>query len=319
MERFLRAPHGKTSAGRATYVGVNPATTSPAHVAPTKHRTVEVEGLEIFYREAGDPTDPALLLLHGFPSSSQMFRNLIPQLSDRYRVVAPDYPGFGQSSFPSREEFDYTFERLYEVVLKFADAVALREFSIYIQDYGAPIGLRIAQRHPTRVQAIVTQSGNAYLEGFTPFWDRLFAHAEDRAAHEASVREYLAYDATKWQWTHGTRDPESIAPDTWELDYHYLARPGNKEIQLDLFYDYQFNLDGYPAFQQYFRERKPPVLIVWGKNDEIFGTAGAEAYRRDVPDAELHLLDTGHFALEEDGDFIAQRIRDFLARHVART
>jgi pimeloyl-ACP methyl ester carboxylesterase len=292
--------------------------TSPGHAAPTKHRTVDVDGVDIFYREAGNPADPALLLLHGFPSSSQMFRNLIPKLSDRYRVVAPDYPGFGQSSFPPREEFDYTFERLYEVVLKFADAVGLREFSMYIQDYGAPIGLRMAQRDPSRIQAIVTQSGNAYMEGFTPFWDRLFAHAKDRAAHEASVREYLTYEATKWQWTHGTRDAERISPDTWELDYHYLARPGNKEVQLDLFYDYQFNLDGYPAFQQYFRESRPPVLIVWGKNDEIFGPAGAEAYLRDLPDAELHLLDTGHFALEEDGDLIAERMRDFLERHVAR-
>jgi pimeloyl-ACP methyl ester carboxylesterase len=284
--------------------------------AATKHRTVEVDGLDIFYREAGDPANPTLLLLHGFPTSSQMFRNLIPKLSDRYHLVAPDYPGFGQSSFPPRDQFAYTFERIYEVVVTFVDTIGLDRFSIYIQDYGAPIGLRLAQRNPERVQGIVTQSGNAYLEGFTPFWDRLFAHAKDRAAHEASVREYLTYEATRWQWTHGTRHPESIAPDTWELDYRYLDRAGNKDVQLDLFYDYQFNLDGYPAFQQYFRDRKPPVLIVWGRNDEIFGPAGAEAFLTDLPDAELHLLDTGHFALEEDGDLIAEKIRRFLDRHV---
>jgi pimeloyl-ACP methyl ester carboxylesterase len=290
--------------------------TTVGQASATKHRTVQVDGLDIFYREAGDPARPTLLLLHGFPSSSQMFRNLIPKLSDRYHLVAPDYPGFGQSSFPSRDEFRYTFERIYEVILKFVDTLGLDRFSLYIQDYGAPIGLRLAQRNPDRVQAIVTQSGNAYLEGFTPFWDRLFAHAKDRAANEASVREYLTYEATKWQWTHGTREPENVPPDTWVLDYHYLDRPDNKAVQLDLFYDYQFNLDGYPDFQAYFRERKPPVLIVWGKNDEIFGAAGAEAYLRDLPDAELHLLDTGHFALEEEGDFIAGKIRDFLSRHV---
>jgi len=292
--------------------------TIPTTVTPvTQHRTTQIDGLDVFYREAGDPANPTLLLLHGFPSSSQMFRNLIPKLADRFHLVAPDYIGFGQSAFPPREEFEYTFERLYDVVLKLVDTLGLERFSIYIQDYGAPIGLRLAQRNPDRVQAIVSQSGNAYMEGFTPFWDRLFAHAKDRDANEASVREYLTHDATKWQWTHGTRDPEAIAPDTWELDFRYLDRPGNREVQLDLFYDYQFNLDGYPAFQQYFRDRKPPTLIVWGKNDVIFGPAGAEAFLRDLPDAELHLLDTGHFALEEDLDTIASLIRDFLGRVLA--
>jgi pimeloyl-ACP methyl ester carboxylesterase len=285
-------------------------------IAATRHCTVQVDGLDIFYREAGDRANPTLLLLHGFPTSSQMFRNLIPKLSDRYHLVAPDYPGFGQSSFPARDRFDYTFERIYDVVLNLVDTIGLERFSIYIQDYGAPIGLRLAQRNPDRVQAIITQSGNAYLEGFTPFWDRLIAYSHDRAAHEASVREYLTYEATKWQWTHGTRDPESVPPDTWELDYRYLDRPGNKEAQLDLFYDYQFNLDSYPAVQQYFRDHKPPVLIVWGKNDQIFSPAGAEAYLKDLPDAELNILDTGHFALEEDGDLIAEKIRNFLGRHI---
>ncbi len=289
--------------------------TATRQAEATKHRSVQINGLDIFYREAGDPANPTLLLLHGFPSSSHMFRNLIPKLSDRYHLVAPDYPGFGQSSFPPREDFEYTFERLYEVVVDFVDTIGLDRFSIYIQDYGAPIGLRLAQRSPERVQTIITQSGNAYLEGFTPFWDRLFAHAKDRATHEASVREYLTYEATRWQWAHGTRGPQNIPPDTWGLDYRFLDRPGTKEVQLDLFYDYQFNLDDYPAFQQYFRDHQPPVLIVWGKHDEIFGAAGAEAYRRDLPDAELNLLDTGHFALEEDSDLIAGKIRDFLDRH----
>jgi pimeloyl-ACP methyl ester carboxylesterase len=294
---------------------VNTETTT-RQLAATKHRTVQVGGLDIFYREAGDPAAPTVLLLHGFPTSSQMFRNLIPELSDRYHLVAPDYPGFGQSSFPARDRYDYSFEQIYDVVLNFVDTVGVDAFSIYIQDYGAPIGLRLAQRNPERVQAIITQSGNAYLDGFTPFWDRLIAYTQDRAAHEASVREYLTYEATKWQWTHGTRDPESVSPDTWELDYRYLDRPGNKEAQLDLFFDYQYNLDGYPAFQQYFRDTRPPVLIFWGRNDEIFSPAGAEAYLKDLPDAELHLLDTGHFALEEDGDLIAEEMRDFLGRHV---
>jgi pimeloyl-ACP methyl ester carboxylesterase len=284
--------------------------------AATRHRTVQVDGLEVFYREAGDPAQPTLLLLHGFPTSSLMFRNLIPALADRFHLVAPDYPGFGQSASPPRGEFEYTFERLYEVMLGFVDALDLRRFSIYIQDYGAPIGLRIAQRNPDRVQAIVTQSGNAYMDGFTPFWEPLWAFAKDRAGHEEQIRAFHTYEATKWQWTHGTRDPEAIAPDTWELDHHYLSRPGNAEIQLDLFYDYQFNLEAYPAFQEYFRAHQPPTLVVWGKNDEIFGPAGAEAYRRDLPDAEVHLLDTGHFALEEDLEFIAGRIREFLSRNV---
>jgi pimeloyl-ACP methyl ester carboxylesterase len=295
---------------------VNPVT-DVAQATPTKHRFLEVDGLDIFYREAGDPGRPTLLLLHGFPTSSQMYRNLIPRLAGRYHVVAPDYPSFGHSSFPSAEEFDYSFESLYELILKVVDKLGLERFSIYIQDYGAPIGLRLAQRNPTRIQAIVTQSGNAYLDGFTPFWEPLFAYATDpNPETEAEVRKYLTHEANKWQWTHGTRDPENVSPDTWTLDDANLDRPGNREIQLALFRDYKNNLDGYPAFQQYFREHRPPTLIVWGRNDEIFGAEGAEAYLRDLPDAELHLLDTGHFALEEELDFIAERIRDFLGRQV---
>jgi pimeloyl-ACP methyl ester carboxylesterase len=295
---------------------VNPAT-DVVQAAPTKHRFLEVDGLDIFYREAGDPGRPTLLLLHGFPTSSQMYRNLIPRLAGRYHLVAPDYPSFGHSSFPSAEEFDYTFESLYELALKFIDKLGLDRFSIYIQDYGAPIGLRLAQRNPSRIQAIVTQSGNAYLDGFTRFWEPLFAYATDpNPETEAEVRKYLTHDANKWQWTHGTRDPQNVSPDTWTLDNTNLDRPGNREIQLQLFRDYKNNLDGYPAFQRYFRDHRPPCLIVWGRKDEIFGPKGGEAYLRDLPDAELYLLDTGHFALEEELDFIADRIHDFLGRHV---
>ncbi|ADB48899.1 alpha/beta fold hydrolase [Conexibacter woesei] len=283
----------------------------------TRHRTVEVDGLEIFYREAGDSSRPTLLLLHGLPTSSLMFRNLIPALADRFHLVAPDYPGFGHSAFPPREQFEYSFANLTRVVERFADVIGLERFSIYIQDYGAPIGLTIASTQPERVQAIVTQSGNAYMEGFTPFWEPLFAFAADRNAEtEAKVRPLLSADANVWQWTHGTRDPEAISPDLWTLDTLGFDRPGNRDMQIELFYDYRLNLDKYPAFQQYFRDHQPPTLITWGKNDEIFGPDGARAYLRDLPDAELHLLDTGHFALEEEGDFIAERIRAFLSKHV---
>jgi pimeloyl-ACP methyl ester carboxylesterase len=283
----------------------------------TKHRSCEIDGLDIFYREAGDPATPTLLLLHGFPTSSQMYRNLIPMLAGRYHLVAPDYPSFGYSAFPSADEFDYSFESFYELMLKLIDTLGLERFSIYIQDYGAPIGLRLAQRNPERIEAIITQSGNAYLDGFTPFWEPLFAYATDpNPETEAEVSKYLTHESNRWQWTHGTRDPEHISPDTWTLDNASMDRPGNREIQLGLFRDYKNNLDGYPAFQQYFRDHQPPMLIVWGRNDEIFSPKGAEAYLRDVPDAELHLLDTGHFALEEECNFIAQKIDDFLARHV---
>ena len=290
-------------------------TSTAGQATQTKHRFLEVDGLDIFYREAGDPDRPTLLLLHGFPTSSQMYRNLLSKLADRYHLVAPDYPSFGHSSFPSAAEFDYSFESLYELILKFVDKLGLDRFSIYIQDYGAPIGLRLAQRNPERIEAIVTQAGNAYLDGFTPFWEPLFAYASDpNPETEAEVSKYLTHEANEWQWTHGTRDRENVSPDTWTLDNANLDRPGNREIQLGLFRDYKNNLDGYPAFQQYFRDRRPPTLIVWGKGDEIFGPKGAEAYLRDLPDAELHLLDTGHFALEEEGATIARLMGTFLER-----
>lgn len=280
------------------------------------HRTVEIQGHSVFYREAGDSNKPTLLLLHGFPSSSAMFRNLIPALADDYHVIAPDHLGFGQSAMPSVDEFDYSFDALTAITLELLDTLGVDRFAIYIQDYGAPIGLRIASRHPERITAIITQSGNAYLEGFTPFWEVLFAHANDRATHEPQVRELLELDATKWQYTHGVPADRLalVSPDAWTLDQAYLDRPGNKEIQLQLFFDYKNNLDGYSAFQKYFAEHRPPTLIAWGSRDEIFGADGARAYLRDLPDAELHLLDAGHFALETHGPEIAALIRDFLGR-----
>jgi pimeloyl-ACP methyl ester carboxylesterase len=280
----------------------------------TRHKSATVDGLEVFYREAGDPSNPTLLLLHGFPTSSYMFRNLIAELSDEFHLVAPDHIGFGNSSAPTVAEFDYSFDHLTAITEKFIDQLGLGRFGIYIHDYGAPIGLRIASRAPDRVTAIITQSGNAYVEGFTPFWDILFAHAKDRPAHQDGVRELFQPKTTQWQYTHGVPADrlDRIAPDAWQLDQAGLDRPQSDAIQLQLFWDYQFNLDGYPTFQEYFRSHQPPVLVTWGRNDEIFGPAGAEAFRRDLPNAEIHLLDAGHFALETHGEEIAALIRRFL-------
>lgn len=281
-----------------------------------RHHTVQIQDLDVFYREAGDPANPTLVLLHGFPSSSAMFRNLLRELGDSYHLIAPDHIGFGQAAMPRVDEFDYSFDKLTEITTELLDALGLDRFALYIQDYGAPIGLRIASRDPERVTAIISQSGNAYLEGFTPFWDVLFAHAKNRATNEADVRKLLELDATEWQYTHGVPADRLalVSPDTWTLDQARLDRPGNKEIQLQLFWDYQFNLDGYPAFQKYLAEHRPPVLITWGEHDEIFGADGARAYLRDLPDAELHLLDAYHFALETHGPEISALIRDFLGR-----
>ncbi|WP_158853282.1 alpha/beta fold hydrolase [Saccharothrix deserti] len=276
---------------------------------------LDVDGQRVFYREAGHADAPVLVLLHGFPTSSHMFRELIPALADRYRLIAPDHIGFGESAAPSVDEFDYTFDRLTDITLGLLDKLGVRRHALYIQDYGAPIGLKIASRHPERVSAIITQSGNAYTEGFTPFWEPLFAYATDPGPHtEPAVRALLASEATRWQYTHGVKDPSRVSPDTWSHDQALLDRPGNAEIQLALFRDYKNNIDAYPAFHEYFRASQVPLLAVWGRHDEIFGPAGAEAYRRDLPDAEIHLLDTGHFALEDHLDTIAGYIRGFLGR-----
>ena len=279
----------------------------------TTYQSVEVEGLEIFYREAGPKDAPHVLLLHGFPSSSHMFRNLIPALADRFHVVAPDYPGFGSSSMPAPAAFEYTFDRIADVMDAFTTRIGVDNYAMYLQDYGAPVGFRLAVRHPERVRALVIQNGNAYDEGLREFWEPLKAYwREPTDAHRAALAQFLEPDATKWQYTHGVRQPERISPDNWLIDQALLDRPGNKEIQLQLFYSYGSNPPLYPQWQEYFRRHQPPALIVWGRNDKIFPAEGAYPYKRDLKDVEFHLLDTGHFALEEDGDTIARLMRRFL-------
>tara|TARA_R110001592_G_scaffold126065_1_gene336674 strand:- start:22002 stop:23027 length:1026 start_codon:yes stop_codon:yes gene_type:complete len=281
------------------------------------HKRADVGGLEIFYREAGPKSAPTVLLLHGFPSSSSMFRNLIPALADRYHVVAPDYPGFGQSSMPSVDAFDYSFDNLARVVEAFTEKLGLKAYSLYVMDYGAPVGYRLAVKHPERVQGLIIQNGNAYDEGLEAFWDPLRAYWRDRnAATAAPVAAFLKLEATKWQYTAGTRDPQAISPDAWTVDQYYLDRPGNQDIQMQLFYDYGSNPPRYPEWQAYFRRHQPPALIVWGGNDPIFPASGAHPYKRDLKNVDFHLLDTGHFALEEDGDKIARLIRRFLDTNV---
>jgi pimeloyl-ACP methyl ester carboxylesterase len=282
------------------------------------YHTTQVDGLKIFYREAGPKDAPTVVLLHGFPSSSHMFRELIPRLSDKYHVVAPDYPGYGYSDAPSPEQYVYTFDHLADTVDHFLTQQGITKYSIYIQDYGSPVGFRLATRHPERVQVIITQNGNAYDEGLSPFWaEYLYPYWKDpNPTNEAKVRQLLTLDATKLQYLQGFRNPDVVSPDSFLFDQAKLDRPGNDKIQLALFYDYRNNPPLYPAWHKYLREKKPAVLVVWGKNDPVFAPAGAEAFLKDAPSAELHLLDTGHFALEEDGAEIAQLIRAFLAKNV---
>ncbi|HEY9668528.1 MAG TPA: alpha/beta hydrolase [Coleofasciculaceae cyanobacterium] len=280
----------------------------------TTYRTISIDGLDIFYREAGSRDNPTILLLHGFPTSSHMFRNLIPALSDHFHLVAPDYPGYGNSSMPTVNEFDYTFDRLAEIVEKFITAIDLKKYSLYVMDYGAPIGYRIAAKYPERVEALIVQNGNAYEEGLREFWDPIKAYWHDRSPENADkLRHLFTLEATKWQYTNGVRNLETISPDTWNMDQLFLDRPGNVEIQLALFYSYGTNPPLYPQWQEYFRKHQPPTLIVWGKNDYIFPAEGAYPYQRDLKDVEFHLLDTGHFALEEEGDAIANHISQFLS------
>ena len=283
----------------------------------TQHKTVNVDGLEIFYREAGSKDRPTLLLLHGFPTSSQMFRNLIPALANRYHVVAPDYPGFGNSSMPAVTEFDYSFDNLARVIDRFTQKLGLERYSLYVMDYGAPVGFRLAAAHPERVESLIVQNGNAYEEGLKDFWIPFRAYWKNRTpANAEPLQGFLNLKATKWQYTHGTRNPELISPDTWTTDQYFQDRPGNKEIQLQLFYDYGSNPPLYPEWQAYLRDHQPPTLIVWGKNDYIFPADGAHPYKRDLKNLEFHLLDTGHFALEEDGELISSLIRKFLDANI---
>jgi len=276
-----------------------------------------VNGNKIFYREAGPKTAPAILLLHGFPTSSHMFRNLIPALADSYHVVAPDLPGFGFSDAPDRKQFRYTFERLAETIDNFTRTIGLDRYTIYVFDYGAPVGLRLALAHPERITAIISQNGNAYDEGLSQGWNPIQKYwKEPTAENRAALREFLTPDATKSQYIHGVQDETLVAPEAYSLDSALLARPGNDEIQLDLFLDYANNVALYPKFQDFFRTKRPPLLAVWGKNDPFFLPPGAEAFRRDNPNAEVHFYDTGHFALETHYQEIAAAIRDFLDRRL---
>lgn len=284
----------------------------------TRYRSVVVDGLRIFYREAGDPNAPALLLLHGFPTSSHMFRGLLPLLADRFHLVAPDLPGFGFSDAPERARFDYTFDHLAKVVDRFTESLGLRRYAIYIFDYGAPVGLRLALARPERITAIVSQNGNAYEEGLSSGWNPIQKYwKEPTEANRAALRDFLTPSATKWQYVHGVRDESLVAPESYALDSALLARPGNDEVQLDLFLDYASNVALYPAFQDYFRTHQPPLLAVWGERDPFFLPAGAEAFKRDNRNVEVRLFDTGHFALETHASEIAAVIRDFLGRKLA--
>jgi pimeloyl-ACP methyl ester carboxylesterase len=278
------------------------------------YRTADVDGFNIFYREAGAADAPKLLLLHGFPSASHMFRDLIPLLADRFHIVAPDLPGFGQSDMPARDEFTYTFDNIANVIERFTEIIGFNRFAIYVFDYGAPTGFRLAVRHPERITAIISQNGNAYEEGLSEGWNPIQSYWKDPSqTNRDALRAFLKPEATRWQYTHGVPDEAAISPDGQNLDNFYLARAGADEIQLDLFGDYKSNVALYPKFQKYFRTHKPPLLAVWGKNDPFFLPPGAEAFKRDNPNATVRFIDTGHFALETHAGEIASGIRAFLS------
>jgi pimeloyl-ACP methyl ester carboxylesterase len=283
----------------------------------TSHHRIDVNGHEIFYREAGPSDAPKLLLLHGFPTSSHMFRNLIPAMADKYHVVAPDLPGFGFTEVAGG--FTYSFENLTKTIDAFTGAIGFDRFAIYVFDYGAPVGLRLALAHPDKIAAIISQNGNAYEEGLSQGWNPIQKYWQDPTPeNRAALRDFLTPEATKGQYTYGVQDETLLAPESYTLDSALLARPGNDEIQLDLFLDYASNVALYPKFQEYFRTRRPALLAIWGKNDPFFVPPGAEAYKRDIPDAEVHFLDTGHFAIETHYGEIASAIRDFLGRKLAQ-
>jgi pimeloyl-ACP methyl ester carboxylesterase len=278
-----------------------------------RYRKANVDGLNVFYREAGPTDAPPLLLLHGFPTAGHMFRDLIPALADRFRLVAPDLIGFGQSDMPARETFAYTFAALAKVTERFTEIIGLARFALYVFDYGAPTGFRMALRHPERITSIVSQNGNAYEEGLSEGWNPMRAYWQDPSkANRASLRRFLSPETTIWQYTHGVADTSLVSPDGYTLDNSYLARPGASEVQLDLFGDYKSNVAMYPEFQAYFRRHQPPFLAAWGKNDPFFLPPGAEAFKRDIPGAEVRFFDTGHFALETHCKEIAAAIRGFL-------
>lgn len=278
------------------------------------YRTADVDGLKVFYREAGRVDAPALLLLHGFPSAGHMFRDLIPLLADRFHIIAPDLPGFGQSDMPARSSFTYTFDHIADVIDRFTGTIGLKRFAMYVFDYGAPTGFRIAAKHPDRITAIISQNGNSYEEGLSEGWNPIRAYWQEPSnANRKALRAFLSPQTTRWQYTHGVTDETKVSPDGQSLDNFYLARPGADEVQLDLFGDYKSNVALYPTFQNYFRTHKPPLLAAWGKNDPFFLPAGAEAFKRDIPGAVVRFFETGHFALETHADEIAASIRGFLS------
>jgi pimeloyl-ACP methyl ester carboxylesterase len=287
--------------------------------APVTHyRTADIDGVSIFYREAGPADAPVVLLLHGFPTSSHMFRNLIPALADRYHVIAPDYPGFGESAAPDHTKFAYTFAHYADLMDGLVDKHGAKKYAMYLMDYGAPVGYRMALKHPERVTALIIQNGNAYDEGLKKFWDPIKAYwADPSKANREALSFLVEPETTKFQYTDGVSDVTRIDPDNWGHDQPLLDRPGNKDIQLDLFFDYGTNVPLYPKFQEFFRERQPPAIIVWGKNDTIFPADGAYPYKRDLPKVEFHLFDTGHFALEDKADEMIPLIHDFLDRNLA--
>jgi pimeloyl-ACP methyl ester carboxylesterase len=309
---FAQSPPAATTASTAAQ--------APAERGPTiRYRTMNIDGVNVFYREAGPVDAPAVVLLHGFPSSSNMFRNLIPALEHRYRVIAPDYPGFGHSDMPDRATFRYSFARFADLTNTLLTRLGVARYALYVMDYGAPVGYRLAIKHPERVTALVIQNGNAYEEGLREFWTPIKTYwASGRPADREALRAGTTLAATRSQYVDGVADPSRIDPSAWVYDQALLDRPGNVEIQLDLFYDYRTNLDLYPQFQEFFRQRQTPALIVWGKNDVIFPSEGARAYLQDLPNAELHLLDSGHFALEDQGDEIARLMLSFLDRALPR-
>ena len=293
-----------------------------ASFSQTRYGTEKIGDLDIFYREAGSPGDEQIVLLHGFPTSSHMFHDLIPMLANDFHVIAPDYPGFGLSSAPSHTEYDYTFDNLAHVVDELLERKGFDSYVLYVMDYGAPVGFRIATEHPERVRGLVVQNGNAYDEGLREFWDPIKAYwatgSKSSTSERDALRKLVTLEATKWQWVTGVQDESKINPDNWLVVQPLLDRPGNEEIQMDLFYDYGSNPPLYPEWQAYFRQHQPPTLITWGKNDPIFPEEGAHPYLRDLPEAELHILDTGHFALEEYGSFIAEEIKEFMRTTVSR-
>ncbi|MGK7917676.1 MAG: alpha/beta fold hydrolase [Prochloraceae cyanobacterium] len=277
------------------------------------HKTIEIDGLDIFYREAGSPNAPTILLLHGFPTSSHMFRNLIPILANEFHLIAPDYPGFGASSMPRVDEFEYSFDNLTDIVEKLTIKLDLQQYFLYLMDYGAPVGYRLASKYPHKVLGLIVQNGNAYEEGLRDFWQPIKAYWQNKTPENAQVLadNFLNLEATKWQYINGVRNQEVISPDNWFHDQYLLDRPGNQEIQLELFFSYSTNPPLYPKWQEYFRQFQPPTLLVWGKGDYIFPEEGAHPYKRDLNNLEFHILDTGHFALEEDLELITDYIRNF--------